>query len=153
MSAAGVHEPHSGPLTTADADLRSLSYGHLVGDSAGPARRGTGASRGSARSPRRQGGRRVSEPALRGSLVRACEMLVPRAKQDRRAFCLAEELVAAPKVLDSCGAIHSAFDVASVSPSAVEMTHAECCLRLSVPIRHAVITSCSLTRTALSIRR
>jgi hypothetical protein len=29
-----------GRLATADADLPSLSYGHLVGDSAGPARRG-----------------------------------------------------------------------------------------------------------------
>jgi hypothetical protein len=39
-TASGVEEPHSGRLATADADLPSLSYGHLVGDSAGPARRG-----------------------------------------------------------------------------------------------------------------
>ena len=37
---SGVEEPRSGRLATADADLPSLSYGHLVGDSTGPASRG-----------------------------------------------------------------------------------------------------------------
>jgi hypothetical protein len=36
-AAPGAEEPPSGWLATADADLRSLSYGHLVGDSTGPA--------------------------------------------------------------------------------------------------------------------
>jgi hypothetical protein len=34
---AGVKQPHSGRLATADAELPSLSYGHLVGDSIDPA--------------------------------------------------------------------------------------------------------------------
>jgi hypothetical protein len=39
VTRVGVEEPHSGRLATADTDLPSLSYGHLVGDSAGPAQR------------------------------------------------------------------------------------------------------------------
>ena len=35
---------HTGRLSTADADLPSSSYGHLVGDAAGPAQRGNRAS-------------------------------------------------------------------------------------------------------------
>jgi hypothetical protein len=40
VTPVGVEEPRSGRLATADADLPSLSYGHLVGDSTGPAQRG-----------------------------------------------------------------------------------------------------------------
>ena len=36
-----VEEPRSDRLAMADADLPSLSYAHLVGDSTGPAWRGT----------------------------------------------------------------------------------------------------------------
>ena len=44
VAGAGVEEPRSGRLATAGADLPSLSYGHLLGDSTGPARRGKGDS-------------------------------------------------------------------------------------------------------------
>jgi hypothetical protein len=49
VTAAGVEEPCSGRLATADADLPSLSYGHLVGDSTGPAPRGGCRTKGSVR--------------------------------------------------------------------------------------------------------
>jgi hypothetical protein len=38
VTGIGVEEPRSGQLATADPDLPSLSYGHLVGDSTGPLR-------------------------------------------------------------------------------------------------------------------
>ena len=41
--------PRSGRLATADAHLPSLSYGHLVGDSTGPARRGQPTVNGASR--------------------------------------------------------------------------------------------------------
>ena len=51
VAASGVEEPHSGRLATADADLPSLSYGHLLGDSTGPARRGQGVYQSRRREP------------------------------------------------------------------------------------------------------
>jgi hypothetical protein len=40
VTARGVEQPRAGRLEMADADLPSLSRGHLVGDSTGPAKRG-----------------------------------------------------------------------------------------------------------------
>src|SRR5439155_15549826 len=58
VTPVGVEEPRSGRLATADADLPSLSYGHLVGDSTGPAQRG---KQGASRAPRRRASHGRSE--------------------------------------------------------------------------------------------
>jgi hypothetical protein len=70
-------------LATADADLRSLSYGHLVGDFTGPAQRGKHAS---AVGRRLAVGCRAPECALSaqgGPLIACGEMLVGERKQER----------------------------------------------------------------------
>jgi hypothetical protein len=68
VAGVGVEEPRSGRLATADADLPSLSYGHLVGDSTGPTSRASRICVGS--HPRR--------PALLGVLFILARLIICR---------------------------------------------------------------------------
>ena len=78
MSASGVHEPRSGRLAMADADLPSFSYGHLVGDvtcvllSADCASRRRSRSTSARCQPRRPG---VSQPKALRIFVLPCRGL------------------------------------------------------------------------------
>jgi hypothetical protein len=78
-AASGVEQPHSGCLAMADADLPSLSYGHLGGDSTGPAQRGLQGA-GALRSDR--------APSAAGTRCAPGEKEVrdPRAGQDSLSF-------------------------------------------------------------------
>ena len=53
VTASGVDESRSGPLATAGADLPLWFYGHLLGDSTGPATRGKQGSTTRTSKPRR----------------------------------------------------------------------------------------------------
>src|SRR5205085_5536383 len=86
MTPIAVEEPRSGRLGTADADLPSLSYGHLVGDSTDPAQRGK------EKRPCRLRGPAFASPWRSGGLTPAIRRLLlargSRLTHERRAAAL-----------------------------------------------------------------